>query len=139
MSIIIRTGPATTPAGPSPHGVRHGQVRQSCRKEYSSKVARTACSNTKPSRHVLRVSIFSSELPAYPKKLPHRPQVLSQEEVTRLIKAAEMPFHRILPMTLYATRGLLFSALQRSICSAGGGESKPPPLPVGLVGVRAGH
>jgi integrase/recombinase XerD len=39
----------------------------------------------------------------YPKKLLHLPHVLSQEEVTRLIEAGEMPFHRILLMTLYAT------------------------------------
>jgi site-specific recombinase XerD len=31
------------------------------------------------------------------------PQVLSQEEVERLIDAADCPFHRILLMTLYAT------------------------------------
>ena len=30
----------------------------------------------------------------------HLPHVLSQEEVARLIDAAEMPFHRILLMTL---------------------------------------
>jgi len=39
----------------------------------------------------------------YPKKVLHLPHVLSQEEVARLIDAAEMPFHRILLMTLYAT------------------------------------
>jgi hypothetical protein len=39
----------------------------------------------------------------YPKKVLHLPQVLSQEEVARLIEAAECPFHRILLMTLYAT------------------------------------
>jgi integrase len=39
----------------------------------------------------------------YPKKVLHLPHVLSQEEVTCLIDAAEMPFHRILLMTLYAT------------------------------------
>ena len=39
----------------------------------------------------------------YPKKVLHLPQVLSQEEVARLINAAEFPFHRILLMTLYAT------------------------------------
>src|SRR5712692_8683721 len=39
----------------------------------------------------------------YPKKVLHLPQVLSQEEVARLIDAAEFPFHRILLMTLYAT------------------------------------
>jgi integrase/recombinase XerD len=33
----------------------------------------------------------------------HLPQVLSPEEVARLIDAAEFPFHRILLMTLYAT------------------------------------
>jgi len=39
----------------------------------------------------------------YPRKVLHLPQVLSQEEVARLIDAAEFPFHRILLMTLYAT------------------------------------
>jgi site-specific recombinase XerD len=39
----------------------------------------------------------------YPKKILRLPQVLSQEEVARLIDAAEFPFHRILLMTLYAT------------------------------------
>ena len=39
----------------------------------------------------------------YPKKVLHLPQVLSPEEVARLIDAAEFPFHRILLMTLYAT------------------------------------
>ena len=39
----------------------------------------------------------------YPKKVLHLPQVLSPEEVARLIDAAEIPFHRILLMTLYAT------------------------------------
>src|SRR5437773_7965710 len=39
----------------------------------------------------------------YPKKVLHLPQVLSQEEVARLIDAAEFPFHRILLITLYAT------------------------------------
>src|SRR5450432_3516128 len=39
----------------------------------------------------------------YPKKVLHLPQVLSQEEVVRLIDEAEFPFHRILLMTLYAT------------------------------------
>jgi integrase/recombinase XerD len=39
----------------------------------------------------------------YPKKVLHLPQVLSQEEVARLIDAADCPFHRILLMTLYAT------------------------------------
>ncbi len=39
----------------------------------------------------------------YPKKVLHLPRVLSQDEVARLIDAAEFPFHRILLMTLYAT------------------------------------
>src|SRR5260370_509452 len=39
----------------------------------------------------------------YPKKVLHLPEILSQEEVARLIDAAEFPFHRILLMTLYAT------------------------------------
>jgi integrase/recombinase XerD len=37
------------------------------------------------------------------KKILHLPQVLSPEEVARLIDAAPFPFHRILLMTLYAT------------------------------------
>src|SRR5271168_1501073 len=51
---------------------------------------------------VLKRGWSAAETP-YPKKVLHLPQVLSQEEVTRLIEAAEMPFHRILLMTLYAT------------------------------------
>src|SRR4030088_659416 len=39
----------------------------------------------------------------YPKKGLHLPEVLSQEEVARLIDGAEFPFHRILLMTLYVT------------------------------------
>jgi len=40
---------------------------------------------------------------SYPKTVLHLPEILSQEEVARLIEAAEFPFHRILLMTLYAT------------------------------------
>src|ERR1700739_4397166 len=39
----------------------------------------------------------------YPKRVLHLPEILSQEEVARLIDAAESSFHRILLMTLYAT------------------------------------
>jgi integrase/recombinase XerD len=39
----------------------------------------------------------------YPKKVLRLPQILSQQEVARLIDAAEPPFHRVLLMTLYAT------------------------------------
>ncbi len=39
----------------------------------------------------------------YPKKVLHLPEILSPEEVARLIDAAEFSFHRILLMTLYAT------------------------------------
>jgi integrase/recombinase XerD len=39
----------------------------------------------------------------YPKKVIHLPEILSQEEVARLIDAAELPFHRVVLMTLYAT------------------------------------
>jgi integrase/recombinase XerD len=51
---------------------------------------------------VLKRSWSIAETP-YPKKVVHLPQILSQEEVARLIDAAEQPFHRILLMTLYAT------------------------------------
>src|ERR1039457_1927878 len=52
--------------------------------------------------HVLKRGWSIAETP-YPKKVRHLPQVLSQEEVARLMAAAESPFHRILLMTLYAT------------------------------------
>ena len=39
----------------------------------------------------------------YPKKVLHLPEILSQQEVARLIDATETPFQRILLMTLYAT------------------------------------
>ncbi len=39
----------------------------------------------------------------YPKKVLRLPQILSQQEVARLIDAAETPFHRMLLMTIYAT------------------------------------
>jgi site-specific recombinase XerD len=51
---------------------------------------------------VLKKGWSVAETP-YPKKVLHLPQVLSQEEVARLIDAADCPFHRILLMTLYAT------------------------------------
>ena len=52
--------------------------------------------------HVLKRNWSIAETP-YPKKVFHLPEILSQEEVARLIDAAEFPFHRILLMTLYAT------------------------------------
>jgi site-specific recombinase XerD len=52
--------------------------------------------------HVLKKGWSVAETP-YPKKVLHLPQVLSREEVARLMDAAELPFHRILLMTLYAT------------------------------------
>ncbi len=52
--------------------------------------------------HVLKRGWSIAETP-YPKKVRHLPQVLSQEEVARLIEAADTPFHRILLMTMYAT------------------------------------
>ena len=52
--------------------------------------------------HVLKRNWSIAETP-YPKKVRHLPQILSQEEVARLIDAADTPFHRILLMTLYAT------------------------------------
>ena len=52
--------------------------------------------------HVLKRNWSIAETP-YPKKLRHLPGILSQEEVARLIQAADTPFHRILLMTMYAT------------------------------------
>ncbi len=52
--------------------------------------------------HVLKRNWSIAETP-YPKKVLHLPEILSQEEVARLIDAAEGPFHRTLLMTLYAT------------------------------------
>src|SRR5277367_7199503 len=53
---------------------------------------------------VLKQGWSVAETP-YPKKVLHLPQVLSQQEVARLIDAAQIPFYRILLMTLYATGG----------------------------------
>jgi integrase/recombinase XerD len=53
---------------------------------------------------VLKQGWSVAETP-YPKKVLHLPQVLSQQEVARLIESALNPFHRILLMTLYATGG----------------------------------
>ncbi len=39
----------------------------------------------------------------YPKRARRLPVILSQEEVARLIDSAEIPFHRVLLMTMYAT------------------------------------
>jgi integrase len=50
----------------------------------------------------LKQTWSTAETP-YPKKVIHLPQVLSQEEVTRLIDAARTPVYRMLLMTLYAT------------------------------------
>jgi len=52
--------------------------------------------------HVLKRNWSITETP-YPKKVLHLPEILSQEEVARLIDAAECPFYRILLITLYAT------------------------------------
>ncbi len=51
---------------------------------------------------VLKQGWSVAETP-YPKKVLHLPEILSQQEVARLIDAAETPFQRILVMTLYAT------------------------------------
>jgi integrase/recombinase XerD len=51
---------------------------------------------------VLKRGWSAAETP-YPKKVLHLPQILSQQEVARLIDATETPFQRILVMTLYAT------------------------------------
>ena len=50
----------------------------------------------------LRRSWNIEETP-YPKKRIHLPVILSQEEVARLIEAADTPFHRTILMTLYGT------------------------------------
>ena len=51
---------------------------------------------------VLKQGWSVAETP-YPKKVLHLPEILSQQEVARLIDATETPFQRILIMTLYAT------------------------------------
>ena len=51
---------------------------------------------------VLKKNCSVAETP-YPRKVIRLPQVLSPDEVARLIDAAELPFYRILLMTLYGT------------------------------------
>ena len=55
--------------------------------------------------HVLKRNWSIAETP-YPRKVQHLPEVLSQEEVARLIDEAEFPFHRILLMTLAFAQGM---------------------------------
>ena len=50
----------------------------------------------------LKKSWSAAETP-YPKRAEHVPSILSQQEVARLIDAADNSFHRTLLMTLYAT------------------------------------
>ncbi len=50
----------------------------------------------------LKKSWSAVETP-YPKRAEHVPSILSQQEVARLIDAADSSFHRTLLMTLYAT------------------------------------
>ena len=52
--------------------------------------------------HALKRNWSLAETPCR-KKVFRLPEIRSQEEVARLIDAAEFPFHRILLMTLYAT------------------------------------
>jgi len=51
---------------------------------------------------VLKKNWSVAETP-YPRKVIRLPEILSPEEVARLINAAELPFYRILLMTLYGT------------------------------------
>jgi integrase/recombinase XerD len=51
---------------------------------------------------VLKKNWSIAETP-YPRKVIHLPEILSPEEVARLIDAAELPLYRILLMTLYGT------------------------------------
>jgi site-specific recombinase XerD len=53
---------------------------------------------------VLKRGWSAAETP-YPRQVQHLPQVLSQEEVARLIQAARTRFQRAVLMTLYATGG----------------------------------
>ena len=46
---------------------------------------------------------WSASATPYPKRAEHIPSILSQQEVARLIDAADSSFHRTLLMTLYAT------------------------------------
>src|SRR5438477_1699942 len=51
---------------------------------------------------VLKKGWSIAETP-YPKKVIHLPQILTPEEVAQLIDADELPFYRILLMTMYGT------------------------------------
>jgi site-specific recombinase XerD len=51
---------------------------------------------------VLKRNWSIAETP-YPRKVIHLPEILSPEEVARLIDAADSPFHRAMLMTLYGT------------------------------------
>src|SRR6266478_2029588 len=70
---------------------------------------------------VLRRGWSVAETP-YPKKVLHLPQVLSPEEVARLIDAAESPFHRILLMTQPQPRIILVLRHVQGLCVSAGPE-----------------
>jgi site-specific recombinase XerD len=91
----------------SPDGLGTEHIRQYQAMLLSSKL----CPNTVGQRlaalrffyvKVLKRGWSVAETP-YPKSVFRLPLVLSQEEVARLIDAAQSSFHRILLMTLYAT------------------------------------
>jgi site-specific recombinase XerD len=52
--------------------------------------------------HVLKHGWSIAETP-YPQNVRHLPQILTQEEVARLIDATDSSFHRIVLMALYST------------------------------------
>jgi len=66
---------------------------------------------------VLKRGWSAAETP-YPKKVLHLPEILSQEEIARLIDATETPFQRILIMTLYATGAWGVALVEVSLASA---------------------
>ena len=65
----------------------------------------------------------------YPKKVLHLPEILSQEEVARVIDAVEFPSHRILLMTLYTLRSLGCHPESRSATNCWGALGSNPITP----------
>jgi site-specific recombinase XerD len=104
-------GAATTPSPPSRFTSRRSSISVGTSIIRPISLVLEAGPNTVTQRlaalrffyvQVLKSGWSVAETP-YPKKVLHLPEILSQEEVARLIDAAEFPFHRIVLLTLYAT------------------------------------
>lgn len=91
-----------SPARLGPEHIRHYQAGLLAQKLSPNTVGQRLAALRFFYVRVLKRGWSIAETP-YPKSVMRLPLVLSQEEVVRLIEAAQSSFHRVLLMTLYAT------------------------------------